>query len=669
MSTGNLKSSLYSSLFLSNRHLPKLDSETSDNNSSVKIKDSDKNINNSKTSVIKKRIDLNSSELVNIKSLNSKCLNSISDKIAKSNNSIKYNSKSSTNQKENEKNYLKEVSLINKSGKESISPSKTNLAGQNRINDANSINTSNKKTNLEDFTVAKEKIQLDDEKIQEKNFFDTGTTKCLLNIKENKNLEEEVTFDVYLRSNIIKIVKDENNEVIISVPCKLNMDLESLFYYFSNNSIYLKCKQFANMLHLSKLYHKSKPIDILGRMFPSNQKSLPDEEKQIEYNCFLKLLHRFSQFKFRSIGASEEEKLNLVVSFLLSCDYADIISNKLVKSERCIQVSDPTIQRKDKDIQISTELKDNSTQFNRSVNNVEIDATYSVSDASCSCDIEQELDLNIQKEFDEPSNEEHQNQTFDYLDVYSIQEEPEIQEIVVKPELIEINQESFKKSEKKNNPKKITQKSSDKESEILVALTSISQEDDKKLYRIFVYYSGPNSDRLSYRQFYNLMNDSGLLGGNFEEFLTPIQLERCYSAVIINPKGLDYWEFKEILLYCGEASSCGHDATSSFQSIIKKYIIPLILMIYQPNNFEKCEDVVLDKSISEEFDNAKSLQTMINKAILPWFRLGSRPTLSESDEYSDTCSCSSMNSNIDSFEEEESSISSSYISSSVKEEN
>ncbi|KAH8583835.1 uncharacterized protein ELE39_001581 [Cryptosporidium sp. chipmunk genotype I] len=666
MSTNNLKSSLYSSLFLSNGHSSKLYSEVSDNNdSSLKIKNSDIKSNNSKFKIINKQISLNNCEKLNIK------VNSNFDNIAKSSNTIKYNSGDLTIKNDSGSINLKKFSLINRFDNQSIGLSNKDSIGEIRTNKENIKYKPKNKVNSKDFKVLEEKkIQVNQENKQDKNLFITGKADYLLNIKDNENLEKEVKYDVYLRSNLIKVVKDENNEVIISVPCRLNMDLESLFYYFSNNSIYLKCNQFASMLHFSKLYHKSKPIDTLGRMFPSSQENLPIEERQIEYNSFLKLLHRFSQFKFKSTGATENEKLNLVVSFLLSCDYVDIISNKLVKSERCIQVNDPAMQRKDKDIQISAEFRDGSTQMEQIVDSVAVDATYSVSDASCYCDIEQELNLtNIQKEFDEPSNEEHQNQVFDYLNIYNIQDQPKLQDIVVKPELCEINQQSIKKNERKNSQKKTIQKSSDPESEILIALTSINQEDDKKLYRIFVYYSGPNNDRLSYRQFYNLMNDSGLLGGNFEEYLTPVQLERCYSAVITNPKGLDYWEFKETLLYCGEAS-CGNDPTSAFQSIIRKYIIPLILMIYQPNNFEKCEDAVLNQSFSEEFESARSLQTMINKAILPWFRLGNRPVLSdESDEYSDTCSCSSFDSNFDSFEDKQFSISSSHISSSLKEEN
>ncbi|EAK89042.1 hypothetical protein [Cryptosporidium parvum Iowa II] len=656
MNANNLKSSLYSSLFLSNGHSSKLGSETPDSNKpNLKIKNLDIKVNNSRSKIINKQISLNSCEKSSISKVNSKCLNSNSVNTTKSNITTKYNSNCLTN-KNNPTSELGKFSLLDRSDDQSIVPSNIDSNAKNKV-DSEDFNI-RKNKDSEDFKVLGEKkIQLSEENADKNNLFNI----------ENQNLEKEVKNDIYLRSNLIKVSKDDNNEVIISVPCKLNMDLESLFYYFSNNSVYLKCKQFASMLHLSKLYHKSKPIDILGRMFPSSQENLPSEERQIEYNLFLKLLHRFSQFKFRSIGATEDEKLNLVVSFLLSCDYADIISNKLIRSERSIQVNDPTMQRKDKDIQIKAELRDSSIQIEQSLNSVAVDATFSVADASCYCDIEQELNLtNIQRELDDPSNEEHQNQVFDYLNVYNIQDQLRLQEIVVKPELEELNQQDLKKSEKKNLQKKKIQKISDPESEILVALTSINQEDDKKLYRIFVYYSGPNSDRLSYRQFYNLMNDSGLLGGNFEEYITPIQLERCYSAVITNPKGLDYWEFKEILLYCGEASSCGNDPISAFQIIIRKYIIPLILMIYQPNNFEKCEDVVLDQSVSGEFDNVKSLQTMINKAILPWFRLGSRPILSdESDEYSETCSCSSFDSHFDSFEDKQSSISSSNISSSA----
>ncbi|KAK9173598.1 hypothetical protein CmeUKMEL1_11780 [Cryptosporidium meleagridis] len=664
MNANNLKSSLYSSLFLSNGQSSNLGSETPDRNKpNLKIKNLDIKVNNSKSKITNKQISLNSCEKSSINKVNSKCLNSTFVNTAKSNNTIKYNSNCLRN-KNNPTNELGKVSLLDRSDSQSIVLSIIDSHTKNKVDNENFDSIKNKDS--ENFKVFEEKkIQLSEEHTQKNNSFSIEKAGYQLNIIGNQNLEKEVENDIYLRSNLIKVFKDENNEVIISVPCKLNMDLESLFYYFSNNSVYLKCKQFASMLHFSKLYHKSKPIDILGRMFPSSQKNLPTEERQIEYNLFLKLLHRFSQFKFRSIGATEDEKLNLVVSFLLSCDYADIISNKLVRSERSIQVNDPTLQRKDKDIQIKAELRDNSIQIEQSVNTVAVDATFSVADASCHCDIEQELNLtNIQKGLNDPSNEEQQNQELDYLNVYNIQDQLRIQEIVVKPELAELNQQDFKKSEKKNLQKKKIQKSTDPESEILVALTSINQEDDKKLYRIFVYYSGPNSDRLSYRQFYNLMNDSGLLGGNFEEYITPIQLERCYSAVITHPKGLDYWEFKEILLYCGEASSCGNDPISAFQNIIRKYIIPLILMIYQPNNFEKCEDVVLDQSFSGEFDNVKSLQTMINKAILPWFRLGSRPILSnESDECSETCSCSSFDSHFDSCEDKHSSISSSNISS------
>ncbi|KAF7458656.1 EF-hand domain containing protein [Cryptosporidium felis] len=455
---------------------------------------------------------------------------------------------------------------------------------------------------------------------------------------ENKDQPEgDCQFDVYLRSNLVKIHKDDNNETIISVPCKLNMDLESLFYYFSNNSIYLKCEQFAGMLHQSKLYHKSKPIDILGRMFPSDQKDLPHYEKSIEFHSFLKLLHHFSQFKFRSIGASEEEKLNLVISFLMNCEYIESASCKLVKSEKSLQIGDPTIQRKEEHIQMNSDSKDSYTQCSTSVNSLGINARYTVSDASCGCDIEEELNLTCIQDINEISRG-NQNQTLDYLGTHNFEEQtPNQMDSSDYCEERQITPKNDKKLEKKKN-----RKENNSDSEILNALTSINQEDDKKLFRIFVYYSGPNSDRLSYRQFYNLINDSGLLGGNFEEFLTPVQLERCYSAVIVDPKGVDYWEFKEILLYCGEASSCGNNTVSAFQSIVKKYIIPLILMIYQPNNFEKCEDAISEQRNSEDVN---SLQSMINRSILPWFRLGSRPLESDSDEYSDTCSCSSSDSN------------------------
>lgn len=655
MSTNNLKSSLYSSLLLSKDHSS--DSITTDNNSSnVKKKETNKN-DLSKSSILKKQTNINNTEVINIEKIDSKCLTSISGKVPKPKNLSGYNSKDS-----------KFIKCMNDNLKKSTPISKPNNTSnvQTEINLSKHVDTNVKKTLPIDCTEDGKKIDVSDKNI-EKKLLDSRTNDNPSMNKEYKNLEKEIEFEIYLRSNLIKIIKDENNEAMIYVPCKLNMDLESLFYYFSNNSMNLKCKQFANMLHISKLYHKSKPIDILGRMFPSSKENTPYEERQIEYISFLKLLHRFSLFKFRTFGATEEEKLNLVVSFLLSCDYVEIISNKLVKSERCIQVGDPTIQRKDKDIQLDIQLKDNSTQSNQSTNSVAVNATYDVSDASCYCDIDQELNLtNIQKEI-EQSNEEHQIQTFDYSNDYNIQDQPPIQD-VVKPKLNEIDEKCSKKSEKKSVQKKIIQKNpSNPDSEIIVALTSICQEDDKKLFRIFAYYSGPNNDRLSYRQFYNLINDSGLLGGNFEEFLTPIQLERCYSAVIINPKGLDYWEFKEVLLYCGEASSCGTDPTSALQSIVRKYIIPLILVIYQPNNFEKCEDAIFDSSISGGLDDTKSLQTMINKAILPWFRLGSRPLLS--DEYSDTCSCSSLSSENDSFEDKLSSISSSVSSGAVMEEN
>lgn len=654
--SNNLKSSLYSSLLLSNDH--SLDSITTDiNGPDLDKKNSNKN-DILKTSVLKKQVNVNNSDVIKIKKIDSKCFTSISDKVPKPKNLSGHNSNDSKI-KGGMNNNLNKSILISKS-------SETNIV-QTGINLSKHVNINLKKTLPIECIDDKKKIGESDKNIEGNKLFDEKTSNNLSMSKECIELEKEIEFDIYLRSNLIKIIKDENNEAMIYVPCKLNMDLESLFYYFSNNSVNLKCKQFANMLHYSKLYHKSKPIDILGRMFPSSQESLSYEERQIEYNSFLKLLHRFSQFKFRTFGATEEEKLNLVVSFLLSCDSVEIISNKLVKSERCIQVSDPTIQRKEKNTQIDIKLKDSSTQSNQSTISVGVNATYSVSDASCNCDIEQELNLtNIQNEV-EQSNEKQQNPIFDYSNNYNIQEQPQIQD-VVKPKLNEIDEQCFKKIEKKNIQKKYVKKNSQNpESEILAALTSIGREDDKKLFRIFAYYSGPNNDKLSYRQFYNLINDSGLLGGNFEEFLTPIQLERCYSAVIINPKGLDYWEFKEVLLYCGEASSCGNDPTSAFQSIVRKYIIPLILVIYQPNNFEKCEDAILDSSISGGLDDTKGLQTMINKAILPWFRLGSRPLLS--DEYSDTCSCSSLSSNDDSFGDKSSSISSSMNYSSVMEEN
>ncbi|KAJ1607663.1 hypothetical protein OJ253_2245 [Cryptosporidium canis] len=645
MSTNILKSSLYSSLLLSTNRSLTTNSVAADCNEQV-VKSSTQN-ENPKSSTPIKKTSFDNCKVIHAKQIESQCSFSKFDKTLKKSTPVK-KSIDSELRKSTDKD-SKKTKLITKF-----------------VNNTDNTNIhSSNDSNLNPCIVSQIGQVEENKKLEESvGHLDNIVDSNLSIVNENEILKKDMEFDIYLRSNLIKIFKDENNEVMISVPCRLNMDLESLFYYFSNNSINLKCKQFAKMLHLSKLYHNSKPIDILGRMFPSGQESLSYEERQIEYNSFLKLLHRFSQFKFRTYCASEEEKLNLVVSFLLNCDYVEMISNKLIKSERCIQIGDSAIQRKEKDIQANAEYKDCSTQFNQSTNSVGISATYSVSDASCFCDIEQELNLtNIQGEMEQPT-EEHQNQVIDYSILY-VNDQPQSQD-VIKHNLNEVDEHYFKKNEKKSSPKKSPTKNVNPESEILVALTSISQEDDKKLFRIFAYYSGPNKDRLSYRQFYNLINDSGLLGGNFEEFLTPIQLERCYSAVIINPKGLDYWEFKEVLLYCGEASSCGNDPTSAFQSIARKYIIPLILVIYQPNNFEKCEDAMLDSSITGGVEETKCLQTMINKAILPWFRLGNRPLLSE--EYSDTCSCSSMSSSTGSLDDRSSSTSSSNSSNLDMEE-
>ncbi|KAH8741361.1 hypothetical protein FG386_003208 [Cryptosporidium ryanae] len=476
---------------------------------------------------------------------------------------------------------------------------------------------------------------------------DISSSEKKISYESNKN-------SVYLRSDLVKVSRDENNEVVMCVPCKLNMDLESLFYYFSNNSIYLNCEQFANMLHCSKLYHKSKPIDILERMFPRNPDDSLTTKKCIEFNSFMKLLHQFSQFKFRSTGATEQEKINLVISFLLNCDIIEVISSKLIKSDKCIQVNDPTMQRKEKETQTRIEKKDISTQFEKkSTYSVGVDAVCKKSDVCCGCnfyntaikDSESEVIVGKPKRIENDKIQvERKNYTENILrnnDVNFFNRDFEVK----------VNRE--KKVE--NNVLMRTIHKQDNESEILPTIKNITDEDDKKLYRIFVYYSGPNNDRLSYRQFYNLINDSGLLGGNFEEFLTPVQIERCYSAVLVDPKGVDYWEFKEILLYCGEVSFCGNNPVSAFQSIVKKYIIPLILTIYQPNNFEKCEDVLTINKVPEDLElkDIKSLQSMINRAILPWFRLGKHPLTTESEEYSGSCSCSSHDSDI-SFSEKSS---------------
>ncbi|KAH7648971.1 hypothetical protein FG379_001340 [Cryptosporidium bovis] len=467
----------------------------------------------------------------------------------------------------------------------------------------------------------------------------------------NKNCFEKITccYDnknsIYLRSDLLKVSRDENNEVVIHVPCKLNMDLESLFYYFSNNSIYLNCEQFANMLHNSKLYHKSKPIDILERMFPKSEEGSLTKKKCIEFNSFMKLLHQFSQFKFRSTGATEQEKLNLVVSFLLNCDIIEVITTKLIKSNKCIQVNDPTMQRKEKEIQTKIEKKDISTQFEkRSTFSIGIDAVCKKSDACCGCNFES----GAVKDFANEHIAEHKrvdNNRINVGEKYHAENRSRNSDVNLFDSEYKVKINLEKKGENDIRTKE-SHKQKESESEILTILKNISEEDDKKLFRIFVYYSGPNNDRLSYRQFYNLINDSGLLGGNFEEFLTPVQIERCYSAVLVDPKGVDYWEFKEILLYCGEVSFCGSNPIFAFQSIVKKYIIPLILTIYQPNNFEKCEDVITNNKVPEnlELKDVKSLQSMINRAILPWFRLGKQPFITESDEYSESCSCSNHDS-------------------------
>ncbi|OII76531.1 hypothetical protein cand_000520 [Cryptosporidium andersoni] len=477
-------------------------------------------------------------------------------------------------------------------------------------------------------------------------------------------IPEEFTAKLLLRPNLVKIEKNSNNEVVIYVPCRLNSDLECIFYFFSDNNIFLFPEQFAKMLHCAHLYHSSKPLDILERMFPSNDETEPDiVKKSISYSSFLKLLHRFALFKFRSMGISEEEKLNIVISFIINSKGGKRASEKLLKVGRCIQVNDPTLQRQTKNIQVVAETKEKKIGQIIETVGVGVGTRVKVYDVSCECDLENQTS----KYSASDTLEINSNNSLESGDNSKVGSEH-----IIEGESILLYTDTKDSKEKilYFNPDEYKSKhfilTEDSESygdqpeflsDIGRAITSIGSEDDKKIYRIFIYYVGPNKSKLSYRQFYNMMNDSGILGGFMEDFITPIQLERCYSAVLTDPKGIDYWEFKEVLLYCGETASCGDTPSTALQNIVKKYILPLILPIYQPNNFEKCEDAIaVANSNKLNSRTLETLQTMINKTTLPWFRLGNCPFIS-SDE-SNSCSCDCSSSYSDSTDSNESSYSS-----------
>ncbi|KAL7068690.1 hypothetical protein ACR3K2_08490 [Cryptosporidium serpentis] len=475
---------------------------------------------------------------------------------------------------------------------------------------------------------------------------------------------EEFTAKLLLRPNLVKIEKNSNNKVVIYVPCRLNSDLECIFYFFSDNNIFLFPEQFAKMLHCAYLYHSSKPLDILERMFPKNDETESGlVKKSISYSSFLKLLHRFALFKFKSMGISEEEKLNIVISFIINSKDAKRASEKLLKVGRCIQVNDPTLQRQTKNVQVVAETKEKKIGQTIETIGVGVETRVKVYDVSCECDLENQtsrhsgsdiLEINSNNSFESEDNSKMGSE-------YMIEDESGLLYTDSKDSKEKVVY--FKPDEYRSKHFILTEDSEsygdqpESLSDIGKAITSIGSEDDKKIYRIFIYYVGPNKKKLSYRQFYNMMNDSGILGGFMEDFITPTQLERCYSAVLIDPKGIDYWEFKEALLYCGETASCGDTPSTAFQNIVKKYILPLVLPIYQPNNFEKCEDAITAGNSNKLNPRTlETLQTMINKTTLPWFRLGNCPFIS-SDE-SDSCSCDCSSSYSDSTDSNESSYSS-----------
>ncbi|EEA07185.1 uncharacterized protein CMU_000550 [Cryptosporidium muris RN66] len=478
---------------------------------------------------------------------------------------------------------------------------------------------------------------------------------------------EEFTTKLLLSPNLVKIEKNSNNEVVIYVPCRLNSDLECIFYFFSDNNIFLFPEQFAKMLHCAHLYHSSKPLDILERMFPSNDETEPGlVKKSISYSSFLKLLHRFALFKFKSMGISEEEKLNIVISFIINSKDGKRASEKLLKVGRCIQVNDPTLQRQTKNIQVVAETKEKKIGQTIETVGVGVEARVEVYDVSCECDLENqtskcsasdtlEINSNNSLESEDNSKVESDHITEDESRLLCTDTKDSKEKIVYfNPD--EYKSKHFISTEDSESYGDQPEFLSD----IGKAITSIGSEDDKKIYRIFIYYVGPNKSKLSYRQFYNMMNDSGILGGFMEDFITPIQLERCYSAVLTDPKGIDYWEFKEVLLYCGETASCGDTPSTALQNIVKKYILPLILPIYQPNNFEKCEDAItIANSNKLNSRTLETLQTMINKTTLPWFRLGNCPFISSDESNSCSCDYSSYSDSTDSNE-------SSYSSGSLK---
>ncbi|CRH02636.1 conserved Plasmodium protein, unknown function [Plasmodium relictum] len=110
----------------------------------------------------------------------------------------------------------------------------------------------------------------------------------------------------------------ENDGTAIYLSYELNKSLENIFKRYSING-YMGVNEFIKMCYDCNLLPKNKNKDILHYIFkPSNSLKIG----YIEYKDFFQILHRLSEYLFRKLIMTEQEKFNVLIKHLTTLKFS-----------------------------------------------------------------------------------------------------------------------------------------------------------------------------------------------------------------------------------------------------------------------------------------------------------------------------------------------------------
>ncbi|KAL8272835.1 hypothetical protein Esti_003222 [Eimeria stiedai] len=113
-------------------------------------------------------------------------------------------------------------------------------------------------------------------------------------------------------ANQVYLKVQPDGGVLFYMASSLDRPLQQVFDYYAYNG-YLTEAHFIKMCVNNKLFPADKNPDALKHIF----KSVAKEERCVEYEAFLQLLHLLSRLKFRKANIPEQDAVNALVAHLL----------------------------------------------------------------------------------------------------------------------------------------------------------------------------------------------------------------------------------------------------------------------------------------------------------------------------------------------------------------